>query len=150
MKEKKQVRLVSEKSLQHKTFNLKLGTMDKTNPLVVYIEGKVCISPNEEKENYSKDVRDFKYGLKQSIRENLLASKYFQDKYILEFQIADSGIKMNKKSFLTFEFLLTQPEGRVLKLNDVKKNTEQFIYKTINSLEQNIVEHNFSLSKTKK
>jgi len=150
MSEKKQVRLASEKSLQHETFKLKLGTMDKTNPLVVYVAGKVFISPNEEKDNYVQDVRDIKFGLKKSIRDNLTDTKYFQNDYILEFQIADSGIKMNKKSFLTFEFLLKQPAEHVLKLNDVKKQTEPHIYEIINSLEENIVKHNFSLSKTKK
>ena len=150
MSEQKRKRLTSEKSLQHDTFKLKLGTMDKTNPLVIYVEGKVFITPNEEKDSYTKDMKDIKYSLKKTIRENLESTDFFQNEYILEFQIADSGIKTNKKSFLTFELLLRQPAGKVLKLNDIKKYAEQNIYEIINALEQNIVEHNFSLSKTKK
>ena len=150
MSEVKRKRLTSEKSLQHDTFKLKLGTMDKTNPLVVYIDGKVFITPNEEKDSYTKDMKDIKYDLRKTIREKLSNTDFFQNEYILEFQIADSGIKTNKKSFLTFELLLRQPAGRVLKLGDIKKHMEQNIYDIINSLEQNIVEHNFSLSKTKK
>lgn len=150
MEEQKRKRLTSEKSLQHDTFKLKLGTMDKTNPLVIYIEGKVFITPNEEKDSYTKDMKDIKFALKKIIRESLSNSDFFQNEYILEFQIADTGIKTNKKSFLTFELLLRQPANKVLKLNDIKKYTEHDIYEIINSLEQNIVEHNFSLSKTKK
>ena len=150
MEEQKRKRLTSEKSLQHDTFKLKLGTMDKTNPLVIYIEGKVFITPNEEKDSYTKDMKDIKFALKKTIRESLSNSDFFQNEYILEFQIADTGIKTNKKSFLTFELLLRQPSNKVLKLNDIKKYTEHDIYEIINSLEQNIVEHNFSLSKTKK
>lgn len=150
MDEQKRKRLTSEKSLQHDTFKLKLGTMDKTNPLIIYIEGKVFITPNEEKDNYTKDMKDIKFALKNTIRESLSNSDFFQNEYILEFQIADSGIKTNKKSFLTFELLLRQPANKVLKLNDIKKYTEHDIYEIINSLEQNIVEHNFSLSKNKK
>lgn len=150
MEEQKRKRLTSEKSLQHDTFKLKLGTMDKTNPLVIYIEGKVFITPNEEKDSYTKDMKDIKFALKKTIRESLSNSDFFQNEYILEFQIADTGIKTNKKSFLTFELLLRQPANKVLKLNDIKKYTEHDIYEIINSLEQNIVEHNFSLSKTKK
>ena len=150
MEEQKRKRLTSEKSLQHDTFKLKLGTMDKTNPLVIYIEGKVFITPNEEKDSYTKDMKDIKFALKKTIRESLSNSDFFQNEYILEFQIADTGIKTNKKSFLTFELLLRQPANKVSKLNDIKKYTEHDIYEIINSLEQNSVEHNFSLSKTKK
>lgn len=150
MNEKKHVRLTSEKSLQHDTFKLKLGTMDKTNPLVVYLEGKVFITPNEEKDSYTKDMKDIKYGLKKTIRDNLSGTNFLQNDYILEFQIADSGIKVNKKSFLTFELLLRQQTGNVLKFSDIKKNSEPHLYNIVNSLQQNIVEHNFSLSKTKK
>ena len=150
MEEQKRKRLTSEKSLQHDTFKLKLGTTDKTNPLVVYIEGGVFITPNEEKDSYVNDVKAIKYGLKKTIRENLSNNNFFVNDYILEFQIADKGIKTNKKSFLTFDLMLKQPSGKILKLNDVKKHAEQNIYEIVNSLKQNIVEHNFSLSKTKK
>ena len=95
-------------------------------------------------------MKAIKYGFKKTIRENLSNNNFFVNDYILEFQIADKGIKTNKKSFLTFDLMLKQPSGKILKLNDVKKHTEQNIYEIVNSLKQNIVEHNFSLSKTKK
>ena len=67
MEEQKRKRLTSEKSLQHNTFKLKLGTTDKTNPLIVYLEGGVFITPNEEKDSYINDVKAIKYGLKKTI-----------------------------------------------------------------------------------
>ena len=150
MEEVKKVRLNSEKSLQHKTFKLKLGTTNKNNPFVVYVEGHAFISPQEEKDSYVRDVSDFKFTLQKGVREVLCTSEYLEKDYILDFQIANSGIKINKKSFLSFEVLLKQPKEKILKLNDVKKHTEDKIYQVVDSLEQNIRNHNFSLSKTKK
>lgn len=150
MDEKKAVRLNSEKSLQHKTFKLKLGTTNKNNPLVVYVEGKAFISPNEEKPDYAKDMHAIKFGLQKSIRETLQNNEYLQNKYILDFQVANNGIKKDKKSFLTFEFLVNQSVDKILKLSEIKKYIEHNIYEIVDALEQNIIEHNFSLSKTKK
>lgn len=150
MSENKAIRLNSEKSLQHKTFKLKLGTTNKNNPLVVYVEGKVFISPNVEKDDYAKDMHAIKFGLQKSIRETLENTQYLQNKYILDFQIANNGIKKNKKSFLTFEFLVNQPADRILKLGEIKKYIEHNIYEIVDALEQNIIKHDFSLSKTKK
>ena len=150
MEEVKKLRLNSEKSLQHKTFKLKLGTTNKNNPLVVYVEGHAFICPQEEKDSYTKDISDFKYTLQRSIRNLLCNNDYLQKEYILDFQIANSGIKINKKSFLSFEFLMKQPKEKILKLNDVKKHTEAQIYEVVDTLEKKIRSHNFSLSKTKK
>ena len=150
MAQTKGIRLNCERKIDHNTFNLKFGTTNKNNPLVIYIEGKTFITPNEISDNYSKDISAFKYELQRDIRKLLSKSKYFEGDFILDFQLANSGIKVGKKSFLTFEVLLKQPASKILKLNEVKEQTQGEICEIINSLEQNIVEHNFSISKTKK
>ena len=55
----------------------------------------------------------------------------------------------NKKSFLSFQFLLKQEKDRVLKLKDIKKEALETINKIVGSLENSILEHDFSIYKNK-
>lgn len=144
------VRLNSEKRIENEDFKLKIGTTNKINPLVIYVEGKAFISPNEEKEGYGRDISEIKHHFKRSISTNLAGSSIFDTKYILDFQVASSGISVNKKSFLSFQFLMRQKGESIMKLTDVKTASEEMISNIVNSLKETITEHNFELSKTKK
>lgn len=145
----KTVRLNSEIKINHDLFTLKLGTTNKVNPQVIYIEGRTFISPLEEKETYEKDIRDFKTIIQRKLNELLRDNEYFYKNYILDFQIANSGVRVGKKSFLSFEFLLKQRKKDFLKLKDIKNLCLDFFLEVISSLETSIREHNFNISKTK-
>lgn len=146
------VRLNSEKKIENEDFKLKIGTTNKVNPLVIYIEGKAFISPVDDKtkEEYAKDIAEIKHALKRSISTNLYYSDNFDNKYIVDFQVASSGIAVNKKSFLSFQFLLRQKRDNVMKLSDVKNASEEMINNIAMALHDSIISHRFLLSKTKK
>ena len=145
-----EIRLNSEKKIDAENFKLRIGTTNKIDPIVVYIEGRTFISPQEEKDNYAKDILEIKHGLSRAISRNIAESPLFDRKFILDFQVASKGVSVNKKSFLSFQFLLRQNRDKVLKLKDLKANSEDMIKSIVGSLEENIIEHNFIISKTKK
>ena len=149
---KKQVRLNSERTLPHDTFKLKMGVTNRTQPTAVYIEGKTCITPNEEKYDYRSDVRNIEYNLKKHVRNATVKNDdLVSGGFILDMKLAESGIKKNKPSYLTFEITLKLPKSSIpSKLNDIKKRTQDDIYEIVDLLEENILERNFSLSKTKR
>lgn len=140
----------SEKKIENDKFNLKIGTTNRLNPLVVYIEGRTCISPEEEKESYNRDIYEIKRTLKHSISKNIESCDLFENKFILDFQITESGVAKNKKSALTFQFLLKQNKDNVLKIKDVHDNASEVINNIIKSLEEAIYSHDFAIYKTKK
>lgn len=144
------VRLNSEKKIENDSFKLKIGTTNKINPMVIYVEGKAFISPEDDKEDYTKDIAEIKHVFKQSISDGLCTTDVFDNKYIIDFQVASSGIAVNKKSFLSFQFLVRQKRDNIMKLTDVKARTEGMILSIVDSLKNAILEHNFSLTKTKK
>ena len=144
------VRLNSEKKIENDSFKLKIGTTNKINPMVIYVEGKAFICPSEDKDDYTKDIAEIKHEFKRSISDGLCTTDVFDNKYIIDFQVASSGIAVNKKSFLSFQFLLRQKRDNVMKLTDVKAKTEDMILEIVKALKDAIVEHNFSLTKTKK
>lgn len=144
------VRLNSEKKIENDSFKLKIGTTNKINPMVIYVEGKAFICPSEDKDDYAKDISEIKHVLKRSISDGLCTTDIFDNKYIIDFQVAASGIAVNKKSFLSFQFLLRQKRDNVMKLTDVKAKTEGMISDIVDSLKDAIIKRNFSLTKSKK
>lgn len=144
------VRLNSEKKIENDSFKLKIGTTNKINPMVIYVEGKAFICPTDDKDDYTRDVAEMKHVLKQSISSGLMGSDIFDNKYIVDFQVASNGIAVNKKSFLSFQFLMRQKRDNVMKLTEVKDKSENMINGIVGDLKECISEHNFELYKTKK
>ena len=70
--------------------------------------------------------------------------------FFVNFQVAQSGVAKNKKSFLFFQFLLRQRKDRILKMKEIKKEAENTITDIVKSLEDTIYEHDFSIYKNKK
>ena len=144
------IRTNSEKNMEHNVFKLKIGTTNKINPEIIYFEGKAFIKPNEEMENYNRQIVEIKRKFQQSIKNTLSETKLFNNNYILDFQVAKNGISPNKKSFLSFQLLFKQKDNKsLLKLNDAKKATGNIMTNMLDELTNEIESHNFSISKTK-
>lgn len=143
-------RLNSTKKIDNDNFKLKLGTTNKLNPFAVYIEGRTFISPNEDKDDYAHDLSDMKRYLKTTISENIKKSNLFENRVIVDFQAAASGIAINKKSFISFTFVMKQPQDRILSLKDLKTSSEGMINAIVNDFGEYIKEKNYVISKTKK
>lgn len=140
----------SEKRISSQNFKLKIGTTMKMNPLVIYIEGRTFISPLSYKDDYSQDISEIKRTFRLAIGDNIRCSDLFENNYIVDFQVASKGIMPNKKSFLSFQFFLKQNRNNILKLKDLKPSAENIVNNIVQSLETDIIGHNFAISKTKK
>ena len=136
------IRLNSEKKIEHNFFKLKIGTTNKINPNVIYIEGRTFIKPLYEKDNYNPDIINIKRRFNRFLQNYVNNSDIFSNKFILDFQVAQSGIAVNKRSFLSFQFFL--------KLKDIKNNTESEIKNILDELIKEIEKSDFEVSKTKK
>ena len=143
-------RLNSEKKIESDKFKLKIGTTNKINPIVVYIEGRTFICPQDDKDDYSRDISEIKHNFSRTISKYVQNSELFDNKFIVDFQVASKGISLKKKSFLSFQFLLRQRKNNVMKLKDLKSSAEDMILGIVDNLEENIVKHNFVVSKTKR
>lgn len=151
VKTEKAVRLNSEKTILNENFKLKIGTTNKVNPQVVYVEGSAHIKPLKEQDDYSRDIVEMKRFFNRTIQKYLTGDKLYVPKYIFDFQIAQSGISMHKKSSLSFQFLLRQrSDKQIMKLKDIKAASENLINNIINEFTEHIKSHNFSITKTKR
>ena len=147
----KTVRLNSEKTINHELFKIKIGTTNKINPKVIYVEGRTFIQPLNEKNSYTTELTGIKRGFNKIIQNFIESNDLFSKKYILDFQVAQSGISTLKRSFLSFQFLLKQKnEENVLKLKDIKQKSECDIQNVLNDLTRCIEDYDFEVTKTKR
>lgn len=147
----KTVRLNSEKTIEHDLFKLKIGTTNKIEPKVIYIEGRTFIQPLTEKDSYNIEITSMKRKFNKIIQNFISSNNLFSQKYILDFQVAQSGISTLKRSFLSFQFLLRQKDdNKILKLKEIKQKSETDIQNILNDLTTCIKEYDFSVSKTKR
>lgn len=145
-----ETRTNSEKKLETKSFVAKVGTTNRSNPIVIYVSGKAFITPNFEKNNYNDELIGINKLLNRKISSSLRSSQRFDDKFISEFNVASNGVSYGKKSFISFQFMLRQKKDNILKLNDVKKTDGIFFNEIIDTLENGITSRGFSIYKTKK
>lgn len=146
---KKNARVCSEKTINNDYFRLKIGTVNKIKPEVIYFEGKTFIMPTDEDTTYSNRISLIKHNFSRNISYELKGNNLFDNKFIIDFQIANSGIRANKKSFLTFQVMLKQNSSSIKELKEVKELSTPFITKLLKELRDNIVDNDFVLSKTK-
>ena len=148
--ETKKQRLNVEKKIKNDFFNIKIGTVNRLNPEVIYYEVRTFVAPLDEYDNYSCIFAFLRKELSRALTETLKNNDLFTNKFILDFQVANSGVRVNKKSFLTFQLFLRQKDSKLLDLKTIKKVSEPFILNLLEGLKENIINSNFLIAKTKK
>ena len=143
------VRLNAKKKIPNPNFKLEIGTTNRNNPRVIYIEGKGYISPESYKEDYTNDIKTIKYDLKRILRDRISTLDNFEKRIIVDIQIADKGVSYKKKSFLNFQFLVQQTFEPLLTLKDIKAILEPPILNIVNEFTTLIKEKRFHIYKTK-
>ncbi len=108
------------------------------SPKSIYINISTWILPKKEG-NYNKIISSFGRNIKSIIREkNLINCEIFDKSYILDFDLRTSGIRINKKSFMSLELNLYQrgPENNYLPLfsSENKKHLIPHITKMVNDI----------------
>ena len=142
-------RLNSEKKVNNDHFRIKIGTINKNNPSVIYINGSGFVSPLSKKDSYADDIEEIKLDFFKNVKLNTLKSDKLENKYACDFDLRMSGIKPNKKSFLSFQCHLKQKDGHPCRLNEIKSNLEDTINNIVENLFMDFIAHNFSVTKTK-
>lgn len=140
-----------EKNINTLNFKTKIGTCDKNNPQVIYLDTKTFISPVNELNSYVVDVNRIKRQFNRFIDGRLHENSVFKNNYILVFDVASKQIQFGKKSILNIEILFKQKNViNVKKLSAVKKEQYDFFADIINKLHEIIDDNNFTTYRSKK
>lgn len=129
--------------IEDNDLKIKIGTIDKKNPSVIFLEGGCYIKPIINKDNYKEDIETINNLLKSTLKEELKENNYFKKDFMLFIDVADDWIKYNKKSFFSFQIFLKTSDkllnekknfGNIVSyLSEYNTHTINFIKETINN-----------------
>ncbi len=142
-------RLNSEKKINNSLFKIKIGTINKNHPNVVYFEGSTFISPLFESNDYNESIESIKKAFSKHLLSALSKNDIFLPKHIIDFDVRHKGVKSGKKSFLSFQCHFKQ-KGNISTLSGIVDKSKDFIDNIISSLNEIILSNDFMISKTKK
>lgn len=126
------------------SFSIKLGTINKLNPIVFYINGSAWVKPIED-ENFSNNINNIIYNFKKDILSFLNANEKISNKFILNFDAKTNAMKKNKKTFITFEIYLRQKNtiNPLTNISNINENINDGLQTLLNSLKQSFNQNDF-------
>ena len=100
--------------LNNEDIKLKIGTVDKKNPEVIYLEGGFYVKPIVEKDDYKNDMELIKNTFNDLIKDYVKNSNNFKNNFMFFTDVADDWLKFDKTSFFSFQVFL-KPSDSLLK-----------------------------------
>ena len=94
---------------------MKVGTINKDDPKVVYVSGKCWLTPNSEIE-YDEVFDELRKRLERRTRRMLLSKTDFLDKFILNLDINPESFILGKKKYFAFDVFFRQNDKEKKKL----------------------------------
>ena len=145
-------RLNVERALNNKVFRTRIGSVNRLNPVSIYISGKAYISPTQETDNYDDSIdlldADLKTILKQYTANNTFLNKVF----ISNLEVPKNGLKYGKNTYLFFQLFFSQNFS-----NPVCKNIDKIreimspgISDVLSQFESKIYERGFTIHEKRK
>ena len=146
----KKKRINSIVNITNDICKLKVGTMDKKNPTVLYLIGGIYIKPKKEKDDYHEDIATIKNDLSKSIKTEFYNNPFYKKDYMFFSDIAEDRISFNKKSFFTFQIYVKPKEEMLEKTKTFKEITDIMPKMNFVTTVKNIIENiDFIVSKVK-
>lgn len=101
-------RLNVERDLGNETFRARIGSVNRLNPVSIYVTGKAYISPNEELEEYGELIDSLEVDLKGILRQYTKDNKFLNRTFISNLEIPKNGIKYGKNTYMFFQLFFSQ------------------------------------------
>lgn len=112
------------------------GTVDSQNLKTIYVKILTWAEPVEDFDVYTHEVSVLKKRIKNKLNENL-TSNFEPNKYIVDFDIKNSGIRYGKKSYLNINItLFTNCDGKIT-TPVYKENMKSIIKPLLETLKNN-------------
>jgi hypothetical protein len=130
-------------------YNIKLGTIDNKNPKSIYLNITAWGDPisYDDEKNYVTIINRLRKKIKQNLYNNLDKERFYSNNYMVDLDMRHSGIRRNKRSFMSCEITLFQKKKLPVNNPELIDESKELVNKIINTcLEDN---DNFVFYKTK-
>jgi DNA mismatch repair ATPase MutS len=105
-------------------YNTISGTVDNKNPKSIYISVSAWGKPNlNEDIDYTKVIAGISKSVKQSLSKHINKDRFIKDRFIIDLDMRESGIKFEKRSYMNCEITLFQRQD----INNLPVTSEELI-----------------------
>ena len=131
-----------------KNINLKYGSINKNDPQVIYVSGKMWLCPTYDGD-YNEQIELIHNSFKRKLNNVLDNSVVFEKKHILDFDLNSEKLIKNKKKFFSVTFFIKQKKEKLINLNNIRNIISSDFGYLFKELETDLFENEFEVSKTK-
>lgn len=143
------IRLNKEIKLNNcKNINLKYGSINKNDPQVIYVSGKMWLCPTYDGD-YNEQINLMHNNFKKRLNSVLSDSVIFEKKHILDFDLNVENLIKDKKKFFSITFFIKQKREKLVNLNNIKNIISSDFGYLFKELENELIENEFEVSKRK-
>ena len=143
------IRLNKEVKLNScKNISLKYGSVNKNDPQVIYVSGKMWICPTYDGD-FNEPINLVYSKFKKELSRILRNSTVFESRHILDFDLNSENLVRDKKKFFSITFFVKQKSEKLINLNNIKNIVSSDFSYLFNELENDLIENEFEVSKTK-
>lgn len=143
------IRLNKEIKLNNcKNISLKYGSINKNDPQVIYVSGKMWLCPTYDGD-YNEQINLMHNNFKKRLNSVLSDSVIFEKKHILDFDLNVENLIKDKKKFFSITFFIKQKREKLVNLNNIKNIISSDFGYLFKELENELIENEFEVSKTK-
>ena len=131
-------------------YNVRLGTINNKDPKSIYLNITAWGDPInfDEDNNYDSIINNLRKQIKTKLYQSIDGNRYYPNNYIVDLDMRHSGIKDNKRSFMSCEITLYQKDRLPVTDKKLQEETQKIISEIIDScLEKN---NDFKFYRTKK
>ena len=123
----------------HTKIRSKYGTLDKSNPEIIYIRSRATITPVFKKKDFSEEIILIKRLFEKNVKKIICNSNDFEDKYICSIEMSENGISFNKKSHVKYDVYVKPKNNKNLEdySDDIKSLVYQFNQNLLNLFTEN-------------
>lgn len=123
---------------------IKIGTINKDDPKVIYVTGKCWVTPNIETQ-YSEAFDTVRNRLEKNTRKLISSNETFSNKTIIYFDINPDSFVLGKKKYFGFDMFFRQNENTKRKLKALIPEFNMFMSEICGMMLSDLENFGFSI-----
>lgn len=145
-------RLNVERRLGNQTFKAKVGSVNRLNPVSIYVTGKAYISPNKELGEYGDEIDALDQDLKGILRRYTKNNPFLNKVFISNLEVPKNALKYGKNTYLFFQLFFSQNFSNPVckNIEKIKENLLPGINDALDEFKINIEERGFTIHEKRK
>jgi hypothetical protein len=145
-------RLNVERTLNNRVFKTKIGSVNRLNPVSIYITGKAYISPVEDLDTYEESIDLLDHDLKTILRRYTAKNTFVNKVFISNLEVPKNGLKYGKNTYLFFQLFFSQNFSNPVckSIDEICEKMSPGVNEVLNEFEAKIHERGFTIHEKRK